>query len=171
MPDRLPDDFLFITQFNVYAKTTTFVHKSVYNWRLHPESTWHKNKHENPWRGYNLIENELNYFKSLQQEYNDRITERDIEDLKLYLVKNYCYYLIHDISSIKPWKKARQAYNKLRGLMLSHVPHYAGLIFRRTPWNSPFRSSLHWALCLLCLLEIAHCLFPALMVYGFVAFK
>lgn len=166
MPDRLPDDFLFITHFNIYAKNTYFVHDSVYNWRLHPESAWQKNRHDNSWRGYKLTLNEIDFFLFLQKEYYDYVSERDIEDLKLYFVKNYCYYLINDISSIQPWKKARKEYNKLKGLMLNSIPHYQWLVFKRWVGNSPFRPSLHMELCVLCFLETLRCLFPSLMAFG-----
>ncbi len=169
MPDRLPDDFLFITHFNIYAKTTSFVHKSVYNWRLHPESAWHKNKYDNPWRGFNVTANELDYYTFLKKEYINCITKRDIEDLELYLVKNYCYYLIHDVSSLRLREKKKEAYNKLRSLMLRRIPRYARLVFKRSPWNSPFRLPLHLELCMLCLLEMVHCMFPALIIYGFIS--
>ena len=167
MPDRLPDDFLFITSFNVYAQTTSFVRSSVYNWRLHPESAWQKNREDNPWRGYNLTVNELDFFTALLREYRDYLSESDIGDLELYFVKNYCYYLINDISMIRPWQTAREEYNKFKELMKSNIPHYPVKIFRRNPSRSPFRTKLHLQLCLLCLLEILHCLFPALRLFGF----
>lgn len=166
MPETLPDDFLFVTQFNLFAKSTFFVRTSLYNWRLHRRSESHRNWQNSGWRGVNLLENIFHFVAGLKENYSDYFEQSDYQALNLFFAKNYCFYAIKDISVIRPMRTAREEYIRLRSLMKREVPNYSGLIFKRRVQDSPFRPKIHYAVCILCALEKLHLLFPALMVYG-----
>lgn len=166
MPNMLPDDFLFITRFNIFSKSTSFVRNSVYNWRLHSRSESHKCWQENRHRGANLLKNILMFLTDFEKEFNGILEKEDIEDIQLALVKNYCYYCIKDISATEPISKAREEFQRINRLIQDSVPDYNRLIYKKKLYSSPFRPSIHVTICLLSFLDQIQLLFPALMVFG-----
>ena len=166
MPDSFPDDFLFITQFNLYAQSTYFVRKSLYNWRLHSISESHRNWENNQWRGVSLLRKINHTIRKLNDQYQNKLTKQDFEDLQLFMFKNYCYYCIKDISSIKSVDSAFKEYDGMRKIMKSHFSECMHSIFSRGIKFSPFRPKIHFVVALSCLLEKIHLFFPILRIYG-----
>ena len=168
MPNSLPDDFLFITQFNVFAQSTHFVRKSLYNWRLHSVSESHKNWENNQWRGKGLLRKIAQMINKLDNQYQSNLTKQDIEDLRLYMLKNYCFYCFKDISSIQSHNSAFREYDDMRKIMRVNFPEYKCFLFKRGIKKSPFRLKVHLAIEVLCILEKVYLLFPMMRFYGII---
>ena len=166
MPKSFPDDFLFITRFNLYAKSTHFVRKSLYNWRLHSISESHRNWENNQWRGVSLLRTIEHTIRKLDVQYRNNLTKQDFEDLKLFMFKNYCYYCIKDISSINSFDRAFKEYDGMRNIIRTHFPECMHSLFSRGIKFSPFRPKIHFVVALSCLLEKVHLFFPMLRIYG-----
>ena len=168
IPDSLPDDFLFVTQFNLYAQITHFVRKSLYNWRLHSVSESHRNWENNQWRGTRLLKIIACTIHELDDQCQNNLTKQDIDDLNLFLLKNYCFYCIKDVSSIQSLNKAIEEYNGMRKIMKKSFPEYNNFFFKRGIKNSPFRPRVHLAVAVSCVLEKVHLFFPILRIYGII---
>ena len=168
IPDSLPDDFLFVTQFNLYAQTTHFVRKSLYNWRLHSVSESHRNWENNQWRGARLLKIVACTIQELDNQCQNNLTKQDIEDLRLYLLKHYCYYCIKDVTFIGSFNQAFREYDKMKKIMRLYFPKYKQSLFNRDKKLSPFRPKVHLAMEISCLLEKFHLFFPALRIYGII---
>ena len=166
IPDYLPDDFLFIVQFNLCAQTIHFVRKNLYNWRLHSSSESHRNWENNPHRGYRLLKIIASTIQELDNQCQNKLSKHDFEDLRLFMLKNYFYYCIKDVSSIKSFDRAFKEYDRMRKIIRTHFPECMHSIFSRGIKFSPFRPKIHFVVALSCLLEKVHLFFPMLRIYG-----
>lgn len=167
MPETPPDDLQFVTVFNIFASSTAFIRKSVYNWRLHSGSLSNHNWESNAWRGYSLLHNMFAFLSDMKEEYGYCLSQADIDDIQALLVKHYYYYLIKDVSAIRPAKRMYSEYSKMRRLMKANIPNYETSMIRRKFKDSPFRIKAYCAIWLMGLLECIHLLYPSLLVYGF----
>ena len=166
MPDSLPDDFSFITQFNLYAQSTLFVRKSLYNWRLHSASESHRNWENNPYRGITLLKKMAYIIQELDNQCHNNLSKQDIENINLLLLKHYYFYCIKDISSMGSQKKAISEYEEMRRIMTSSFPEYKKSLFKRGIKKSPFRPKVHLIMTVLGMLETVYLFFPMLRIYG-----
>lgn len=131
---RIPDDFCFIEQFNLYAQTTEFVHKAVYNWLIHSDSASRKGGAESAWKGgkifEGIVQQSIELLPQIQQE-------DDQQQLEAEVIKNYYFHLISGVVSLNRASKIGMLYHDMRQLMRTCAPLYLS-----NPYISGKRPSL-----------------------------
>lgn len=147
--DIVPDDFCFIEDFNVFAQKTVFVHKAVYNWYIHADSTGLRGGMGSVWKGRGLLQSILTKAAEVKQKLND---PDDIAQLQAECIKCYYYHLFRYTNTLDR-KERKQHYNAMHGLMLKYEPDYLDNPYMRLFHSSPFRFRLHVALSLFTIAE------------------
>ena len=168
MIDSTPDDFLFILQFNLFAESTVFVRRCIYNWRIHSDSESNKNKATSDWRGSKLLNNMISFLNELNSSYPDRITAEDRTMIQAYLIKCYYYYLLEDIAPIEPYSAALSEYKIYRQFFSEHVENYLDNKYLSFFEHSPFRFQIKTALFILSHIEKMNLMCSVLRIYGYI---
>ena len=149
--DAVPDDFCFITDFNVYAKKTEFVFQALYNWYIHVDSTSRKNTVNSDWKGFRMVEGILKQSERVKPH----ITEEDRLQLQADCIKKYYFYLIQ-IAAGSPMKEMKNLYKKMNELFLKYEPDYLKNKYIKLTTKGPFRRKLHLEIRIFALSEKLH---------------
>ncbi|MBP5491276.1 MAG: glycosyltransferase family 2 protein [Clostridiales bacterium] len=149
--NHIPDDFCFITNFNVYAKKTEFVFRSVYNWYIHIDSTSRANLLNSEWKGIKMVENVLKQ----AQRVKPQIGPLDQLQLQAECIKKYYYYLIQ-VAAGRSLKEQKTLYQQMRELMRRYEPDYLKNKYIRLWTRGPYMRKLHLEIWLLALSEKLH---------------
>lgn len=131
---RIPDDFCFIEQFNLYAGTTEFVHRAVYNWLVHSDSASRKGGTESAWKGGRIFEGIVQQSLELLPKIE---REEDQLQLQAEVIKNYYFHLISGVVSLRQPSKIGPLYRNMRQQMQLCASEYLS-----NPYISGKRPSL-----------------------------
>ena len=152
MPDRIPDDFCFVEGFNIHASQTAFVKRSVYNWRVHAESTSNKNTTGNAWKGEKILTGVLEQSDALKPFIT---AQEDRELLQAECVKYYCFHLFRCANYLNQ-AGCMATYRTMRDLMRRYEPGYLENRYMKLREPGPFRESVHRVLWAFILCEKLH---------------
>lgn len=164
---RIPDDFCFIERFNLYANKTEFVHREVYNWLIHNDSTSRVGGTENSWKGgqifEGIVQQSVEILPLIDRE-NDRL------QLEAEVIKNYYFHLISGVASLHSITQIKELYRNMREQMCACVPQYLTNPYISGQRPSLFRRETASVLRILCLADRLH-LIPLLLLVFWCAGK
>lgn len=161
---ELPDDYMFVTVFNFFARKTAFVEKAVYNWSIRATSTGRAISVNSPFVGIPSLENVVKLGKSTFDRLNDDIDRCGIlgEAVKRY----YSYFL-----SMAPQLKLKELfsfYDRLHSIISGGFPEYRSFSRCCTKKTTPLRPFTHKVVALMIFVESIHMMKPFIAVFKLV---
>lgn len=161
-----PDDVYFITMFNLYCKSTQWIHEPLYYWYVHKDSAGRKTGTNDDTIMLEKFDDMLEYIKCAIEQCE--ITDKESREyLEILAMKIYYLQIFHSMRYYSVSQKIK-SYSKLRSIMKSYFPDYTR---GRYELLSPkyIRKYAYYIIKLSRIIEKLHLMKPALAVYHLLA--
>lgn len=158
--NHYPDDVYINVLFNYHCENVVFVHKTIYNWFVHTDSTSRVLKKDSPWIGPRMFEDACSYIVPML----NNLQGDDRAALELMLIKVYYLALYHSYRDAT-YRETLNGYQELHKIIDLKDPGYLRNKYLKVGTESPMRFYAT-AICRVSgLLERAHLMRPALLAY------
>lgn len=118
-----PDDVNLICEFNKYSDSVSWVHKPLYYWFVHDDSTGRNITEDKSEAQKKNFRDTILYLKKIYVKSDSNMDKCDIELLALKL---YYLFLFHTMQNYKLKNKMKE-YTEIRNIMRDMFPHYLNM--------------------------------------------
>lgn len=115
-----PDDVNFITEFNRFSDKVSWIHRPLYYWYVHSDSSGRNISEHDRDETLSRFEEMMSYLGEICDSIN---SEQDRKELKLLAMKLYYLYLFHTMKGYSCKEKCR-GYRSVSRIMNTYFPGY-----------------------------------------------